>query len=943
MIRYFWFTICILLSFFCNPKEAYATNFYLPVDDSEITLTVTSGWKYPDGATHHGIDYAGGINCTTPVVAAASGTVTIKQSSGCPNTYPNGPVSFGCNLEITHSDGYATRYSHLCDGSTTVSDGEAVVAGQVIAYMGTSGYSTGTHLDFRVAPSGCVDWNLSSACLVDPYNIYNGPTYYPDDGTSVSEVSGNLWTQWPPVPADGSSSSSTTSSVHLMTVEPSATGKFDIYGYEVSGSGNSTTLSGDFYYTNTGGNPNNTLSWLSGDVDDDGWDDVIQVRTKSGYTYARAYLSLGDGSLDTKAAWLKTLGTASKAFLIDMNADGMADIVLGFANSDTTMTWKYFASTGSSFNTTATNWTSSFGKSSDIFVMGDFNNNGKGELLRGREDDGVTDSNFTSTMTWKRLDTNNNTSTVLNSYGYSADKYLVADVDSDDDDDLIRIDLADSTAMAYVIKYSNSSNEFGVAATFATDVGDPCEQFFTNPIDFTDPSGYSYPDLIVTYPSSTVSKVDLFLQQNDSGTSFEEQSAATPLVNTLSSSAIFLFGNFGNRTSTSIQSVDGILVDSIEEDDLLDPATFHYTSLDLMSQASVDYIDLSTNPSGYVNSLTGQYRIVFTGRDGNIYQDTSDSDGAAWTWDSLTLSAYYWVPYVRDGMGVIPFLDDITGDEEALFIGEDGDLWTMTIDGSTGGITSTDASAHYWVQYANYTSEPSGYYDPNTGDLHLIFVDTAQHVWQMIRDGSTGGWISQDLSALTGLTVYPGTSAQTFMDPIIGDHYVLFTGADKRIKLLITSNNSTWAAIDLDNYAAVDYSVSTPVGFVHPTTEEFYVYLMGENKRVYEIHYNLSTWSGTDLSALAAVPYGDYGTSLSAVVNPLTGDTLVTFDGDNYRINQFRYRNGSWSATDLSSQASVTYAQPGTTPQTFVDPFSGAETTIFTGNNARVQVIRHGP
>ena len=70
---------------------------------------------------------------------------------------------------------------------------------------------------------------------------------------------------------------------------------------------------------------------------------------------------------------------------------------------------------------------------------------------------------------------------------------------------------------------------------------------------------------------------------------------------------------------------------------------------------------------------------------------------------------------------------------------------------------------------------------------------------------------------------------------------------DKRVKLLITSNNSTWSSIDLTSLAPVDYTVSTPTSFVHPFTGEFYVYLMGQNNRVYEIHYNLSTWTRASL------------------------------------------------------------------------------------------------
>jgi hypothetical protein len=726
---------------------------------------------------------------------------------------------------------------------------------------------------------------------------------------------------------------STTASVHLMSVEPNNRDKFNIYGYEVSGSGNTTTLSGDYFqYLNTG-NTTTILSWLSGDVDGDDWDDVVQVRVKNGYTYAQVYIADGEGGLNPQTRWKKTSGTATQAYLVDMNNDDLADLVFGFTNSDDTMTWKYFTSTGSGF-TDATTWSSSFGKSSDIFVMGDFNGNGKAELLRGREDDGVTDDNFTSAMTWKRLDTSGNTSTVLNSYGYSADQYLVTDADSDGDADLIRIDLADNTVTAYVIKYSNSSNEFGTATIFATDVGENTSVYYTYPIDYSD----AYSDLI-RYDTSAAIR----LVQSSGGTAFEGQSGESTLVSGMNPEATYLFGNFGVRTSTSIQSVNGVTAEAVDEDDLLDPTTFTYSSLDLTSEAAVGYSDLYTNVYGYVHPLTGMYRVIFTGDDGNIFEFQSSVQGEADTWAGRTLSAYYWVPYVLDTTSTYPFLDLTTGDEYVVFSGDTTYIWTMTSDGTTGGITSTNVSGTVATQYSNTSSDPMGYVDPNTGDIHLIFVDRYQHVWQLIQDGLTGTWTSQDLSSLTGLTVYANTSAQGFMDPLIGDHYVLFTGSDKRIKLLISSDTSTWSAADLSSLAPVDYTVSTPMGFVHPLTEEFYVYLLGENERVYEIHYNLSTWSGTDLSSQASVPYGMSGTGLSAVVNPLTGDILVTFQGDNQRVNQFRYRDDTWTATDLTSQAAVDWAAPTTTPTTCIDPFTGAELTVFNGENQRIQYLRYGP
>lgn len=86
---------------------------------------------------HHGVDI--GAPTGTPIVAAKQGVVyKIKnQPDGC-----------GLNVLITHGGAYMTRYSHL--SAVNVSEGQYVSAGQQIGLCGSTGISTGPHLDFRV-------------------------------------------------------------------------------------------------------------------------------------------------------------------------------------------------------------------------------------------------------------------------------------------------------------------------------------------------------------------------------------------------------------------------------------------------------------------------------------------------------------------------------------------------------------------------------------------------------------------------------------------------------------------------------------------------------------------------------------------------------------------------------------------------------------------------
>lgn len=107
---------------------------------------LTSGFGYrisPISGTqrfHAGIDI--GANTGTPIVAAADGDV-IDAS------YING---YGYSILIYHGGGFATFYAHM--SGYAVSSGQHVKRGQVIGYVGSTGYATGPHLHFEVRVNG---------------------------------------------------------------------------------------------------------------------------------------------------------------------------------------------------------------------------------------------------------------------------------------------------------------------------------------------------------------------------------------------------------------------------------------------------------------------------------------------------------------------------------------------------------------------------------------------------------------------------------------------------------------------------------------------------------------------------------------------------------------------------------------------------------------------
>lgn len=99
------------------------------------------GLRWGGSDFHPGLDIANDYG--TPIIATASGTVTAAGwNSG----------GYGNMVDIDHGNGLWTRYGHA--ESVAVSIGETVQKGQVIAYMGNTGFSTGPHVHYEVHADG---------------------------------------------------------------------------------------------------------------------------------------------------------------------------------------------------------------------------------------------------------------------------------------------------------------------------------------------------------------------------------------------------------------------------------------------------------------------------------------------------------------------------------------------------------------------------------------------------------------------------------------------------------------------------------------------------------------------------------------------------------------------------------------------------------------------
>lgn len=128
-----------------------------PLEFSRITSRFSHSRFHPvlrKRMPHYGVDY--GAPSGTPVLATADGRVSFIGTKG----------GAGRMVSVSHPNGYETNYLHLSRYGPGIRSGARVHQGQVIGNVGSSGLSTGPHLDYRVRLNG--QW-------VNPLSISSPP------------------------------------------------------------------------------------------------------------------------------------------------------------------------------------------------------------------------------------------------------------------------------------------------------------------------------------------------------------------------------------------------------------------------------------------------------------------------------------------------------------------------------------------------------------------------------------------------------------------------------------------------------------------------------------------------------------------------------------------------------------------------------------------------
>lgn len=133
-----------------NAKEHVLKNGCEKVTSDYGNRTFTHNGKKYSGF-HGGIDLVCGKNGTDYILTFEDGKVV--QLRNTVSGY-NEDLSAGNYIYIKHNNSYQTRYCHLKKNSICVKKGQVVKKGDVIAYMGSTGFSTGNHLHFEIRKNG---------------------------------------------------------------------------------------------------------------------------------------------------------------------------------------------------------------------------------------------------------------------------------------------------------------------------------------------------------------------------------------------------------------------------------------------------------------------------------------------------------------------------------------------------------------------------------------------------------------------------------------------------------------------------------------------------------------------------------------------------------------------------------------------------------------------
>ena len=129
-----------------SQQEYQEGEWWYPLDLTHTMITTRFGYDDWRSGNHSGVDLCGGDVYGANIYASKGGTVIKAKTDYIPG------YSYGMYVVIDHGSGYSTLYGHC--SAIYVYEGQQVNQGDVIAAVGSTGWSTGPHLHFEVRIDG---------------------------------------------------------------------------------------------------------------------------------------------------------------------------------------------------------------------------------------------------------------------------------------------------------------------------------------------------------------------------------------------------------------------------------------------------------------------------------------------------------------------------------------------------------------------------------------------------------------------------------------------------------------------------------------------------------------------------------------------------------------------------------------------------------------------
>ena len=165
------------------PTPGYLYNLPFPAGISEQVNQGCNGALSHTGSDRYAIDF--GTNEGDPIAAARSGVVVdvveTNETGGASRTF----LELDNRIIIQHEDRTLAIYSHLQKNGALVEIGQTIRTGELIAFSGNTGFSTGPHLHFAVTKVSLEEGEIT---LPIEFTTSEGAITCPSEGSALTSV-----------------------------------------------------------------------------------------------------------------------------------------------------------------------------------------------------------------------------------------------------------------------------------------------------------------------------------------------------------------------------------------------------------------------------------------------------------------------------------------------------------------------------------------------------------------------------------------------------------------------------------------------------------------------------------------------------------------------------------------------------------------------------------